>query len=263
MKILITGSSSGIAYLAGICLYSRGHDVIMSTHTKKECENLKKKIKMMNLDIKVIKLDITSNKDSGSIDFSKIDVLINHASIGVGGSLIDLDIDDIKNNYNVNFFSTLELSKKFLKARINKKEESKLIIMSSIASTIPIEFLGSYCSTKASLSMFYRCLKKEIDCVNKNIYISLIQPGTYKTGFNEFMIKSVDDSINETSIFKPYKKYIMSKLKLKFNITESKDINSIVCQIINCVENNNKKFIYSAPFIQKIAKKLYLILFDV
>ncbi|MDD6878759.1 MAG: SDR family NAD(P)-dependent oxidoreductase, partial [bacterium] len=201
MKILITGSTSGIGFITGISLYDRGHEVIMTTHTEMECEILRKKLKNMKLGIVVLKLDITDKKDIDKIDFSTINVLINHAGIGIGGSIIDLNIEDVKKNFEVNLFSTLELSKKFLKARINKKERSKLIITSSIAGVIPINFLGSYCSTKASLIMICKCLKKELACIDSNIQVSLIEPGVYNTGFNEVMIDKAECSMTNDSVF--------------------------------------------------------------
>ena len=49
MRILIIGGTSGIGYYVAKSLEKRGHKVIIGTHTKGECNNLKKKIKMKDL----------------------------------------------------------------------------------------------------------------------------------------------------------------------------------------------------------------------
>lgn len=258
MKILITGAAGGIGFLTGLVLGKRGHHVIMSTHTKSEGKILKEKIKKLGYhNIKVQKLDITSNYDIQKFKKLDIDVLINHAGIGVGGSIVDLDIDLLRENFEVNFFSSYNLAKIFLNNLISNNKSGKLIITSSIAGVVPFEFLGSYCSTKAAITMMARSLKKELKYLNKNIKISVVEPGAYKTGFNDVMIDSANDSIDEDSPFFNKKQEIYDMLKLKFLIASNSSLKKIVSKIVLAVEENNKKFIYSSPLSQKIFKKIY------
>ena len=96
MKILITGSRSGIAFLTGITLASRGHFVYMTTHTKEEAYSLKKIVDELGLKAIIFKLDITDVEDRKLLNTLDIDVLINHAGIGVGGSILDVSIEEVK-----------------------------------------------------------------------------------------------------------------------------------------------------------------------
>lgn len=201
MKILITGACSGIGFLTGITLAYRKHEVIMATHTQEQLESLKNKLKNFALDIKSCKLDLTNNEDIKKIKLFDIDVLINHAGIGIGGSIIDLDMNEVRKNYEVNFFSSFELVKLFCNDLIRKNKKGKVIITSSIAGVIPFEFLGSYCSSKASITMMARCLRKELKLIDSDIDISVIEPGAYKTGFNQVMIDKVEENISDKSPF--------------------------------------------------------------
>ena len=78
MKILITGSRSGIAFLTGITLASRGHFVYMTTHTNEEAATLKKQVDVLGLKIIIFKLDIVKKEDRQLIDKLDIDILINN-----------------------------------------------------------------------------------------------------------------------------------------------------------------------------------------
>lgn len=261
MKILITGATSGIGYLTGLTLASRGHKIIMTTHNLKQLEYLNNKLKSFDFEIETFKLDLLDKEDLKLIDKYDIDVLINHAGVGIGGSLLDLDIEEIKNNFEVNFFSSFDLAKRFCNKLLKQNKKGKLIITSSIAGSIPFEFLGSYCSSKSAITMMARCLRKELNIIDSNIDVSVIEPGAYKTGFNQVMIDKIYSSIDNNSVFYNQKENIYSTVKLKFSIMEKKSLESIVCQIIRAVEDKNNKFIYSAPLSAKIMKKLYLCFF--
>ena len=120
MNILITGGRSNIAYNLALKL-SKRHKIYLTTHTNKQCQTLKYKI---NNNITVFKLDITKEEDRNKINNLDIDCLINHAGIGIGGSIIDMNIDDLRYNYEVNVFSSFEVVKlvyhKFLKEHKNQ-----------------------------------------------------------------------------------------------------------------------------------------------
>jgi len=260
MKILITGASSGIGFLTGITLASRNHKVIMTSHNEKQLENLNNKIKALNLDIETLKLDITNDEDVSMFKNLDIDILINHAGIGIGGSIIDLDMDEVKNNFEVNFFASYRLVKMFCNKKLKANQKGKVIITSSIAGIIPVEFLGSYCSSKAAITMMARCLRKELNILECGIDISVIEPGAYYTGFNQVMVDKILD-MDSNSCFYTCRQKIYNQVKMKFDLIEKKNINSIVCQIIKAVEDRKNKFIYTAPLSQAIAKKIYALLF--
>ncbi len=259
MKILITGASSGIAYLLGITLASRGHFVYMTTHTDKEKDKLKEKVATLGLKIIIFKLDVTDIEDCKILDKLDIDVLINNASIGVGGSILDLPMDKVRYNFEVNYFAMYDLVKRVSNNMLKTKKRGKIIIMSSQAGIIPIPFLGSYCSTKSAISTMATSLRRELKLIKAKIDIILIEPGAYKTGFNQFMIDDIDRNTTKGSIFYNNKYKIHNKLSQLFNLIEKKKVNSIVEKIIIAVEKDKPKKVYRAPLLQKIFTKIYLI----
>lgn len=259
MKILITGARSGIAFLTGITLADRGHFVYMTTHTKEEAIRLKEIVDSLNLKIMVFKLDITSEDDRKLINTLDIDVLINNAGVGIGGSVLDLSVDELKKNFEVNYFASYDIVRRVGNRMIKNNKDGKIIIMSSTAGIIPIPFLGTYCSSKAAISTMATSLRRELKTLKSKVQVVLIEPGAYKTGFNQVMINDIDKHISIDSVFNDKKEQIYDSLNKLFNLIETKKLDSIVIKIIEAVESKKPKFKYRAPLLQRIFTRIYLI----
>lgn len=95
MRILITGAASGIGYELGKKLSKRRHTVYLTTHTTKQLLRLKEKIKRDNINVLCFKMDIETD-DINLVDKIKLDCLVNHAGIGIGGSILYMNIDNLK-----------------------------------------------------------------------------------------------------------------------------------------------------------------------
>lgn len=262
MKILITGAASGIGYNLAKELIKRRHIVYITVHHNKEIKSVRRKLRKDNIlrNVYVFKMNITSKKDLSLLDDLDIDVLVNQAGIGIGGSLLDIDVKDIRENFETNFFSTLEITKKFIDKKKKEDKKGKVLITASLAGLMPIPFLGSYCSTKSALITMGMCLDKELKKSNSKVRLKLILPGAYKTGFNQVMIESFAKSIDNSDYF-IYSDDLVINQKKFFNVIESLDISSIVYQMIEAIESNNNKLFYKAPLSQKIFTKLYMLLF--
>ena len=254
-KILYTGASGGIAREV-IKSIKNKYYIYVGVHTEKQLELQKEKYKN-NKNIEVIKLDLLNKNDIEKIKTLDIDILISNAAIGHGGSLLEIPINKIKETYEVNIFKNIELIQIVIKNMI-KKGNGKIIIMSSLSGIIPPKFIGAYSSTKAALINIAKVLKNELKLINKNIQISLIEPGMYKTGFNKIMLEEKYE-IKDT-LFKEELETIRKKENLFWNLFEYNNKKSIVKQIIKSLEEN--KFIYSAPKSQRIIAKLYQIIKD-
>lgn len=255
-KVLFTGARSGISN-ATLERVKNDYYIYLTVHTEKQLEKVKEKYKNYS-NIECFKLDVTNNKDKEKLKKLDIDILVSIAAIGEGGSISEIDMDRVRNNFEVNVFSNFEIVQIVLKNMI-KKDSGKIIMMSSLASILPIPFLGSYCSTKASISMLTTTLKKEIKLISKNIKICLIEPGIYDTGFNQVMLDNKYKWMDLDSYFKEQIKFIRKKENLFFNLLEKKNLNSITSKIENAIRKDNPRFIYRAPIIQSIGTKLYQI----
>ena len=257
MNALITGGTSGIGYDLALKLIKNGHFVYLCVHNDKEIRTVIDKLKDISYQdrVSVIKLDILKKSNRKLINALDIDCLVLNAAVGIGGSLVNMDVDDIRYNFEVNFFSNLEMIKMYIKSRGLKK--SKIVVVSSMAGIFSIPFLGSYCSSKAALSTFVTCLKRELDTSKLNISIKIIEPGTYKTGFNQIMI----DNKNELSstLFNSSMTKISSNQRKLFSFLEYDDLSSVSNKIYSAIVSDNEKLMYRAPLIQSVFSKLYML----
>lgn len=257
MNILITGASSGIGFDLCKRLVKKGEHVIVTVHTKKEVNITVEKLKELHINnVEVIKLDITKEKDRNLINNYDIDVLVNTSAIGVSGSLLNLEVFEIRKNFETNFFSTLELIKTYIKNRGNKP--SKVVITSSLAGYMPIPFWGSYTSSKIALTMFIKCLNRELKMTNLNVKLKLILPGAYYTGFNEYIIET-KEKLNNT-IFKGTIEKEIRRERHLFRLIEKKRLNSVINTYDRAIYSKNNRLKYKVPFTQWLLSKIYLLL---
>ena len=250
-RILITGAGSGIGKDTAYALSKRGHFVIATTETEYQAKQLRSKAQELNIRLKVFKLDITDAQDRELVKAEDIDVLINNAAIGESGCLAEIDIEKVRNNFEVNVFSHIQISQIVLK-NMFERNSGTVIFISSLAGRIPIIFLGPYSMTKFALSSGVETMRKEIHKVRKNVHISLIEPGAYHTGFNQRNIAKKYEWMDESSIFHPIIDKIKKEESRLFSLTEIKSTKSIVRKIISATEAKRPRLRYSAPAWQKI-----------
>lgn len=255
-KVLFTGARGGLARDVIQRLINDNYFIYVTVHTLEQLRKVQKQYNNYK-NIKCLKLDITSKRDRDKVKDLDIDILVANAAIGYGGSLIDIEVNKMRENFEVNVFSNFEIIQIILKNML-KKDGGKIIIVSSIAGIMPLRFLGSYCATKASLIKLTQTLKKELKILTKNIHISLILPGMYHTGFNQVMLENKYPDMYK-SFFKNRENDIRFFEELFWTAFEYKRLNSITKKIYKSIVSTKTKFIYSAPLNQKIVAKIYQI----
>lgn len=247
--IFITGSGSGIGKAVAIKLATLGNKVIATTHYSKQAVILNELARKENLALESFVLDISSKKDREKILDYDIDVLINNAAIGESGSLAEIAIDKIKHIFEINVFSTLELTQLALRGMI-KKDSGRIIFISSLLGRVTSPFLAPYSMTKFALSSAADALRQEIKEISNAIFISVVEPGAYHTGFNQKMIAKKFEWMDKRSYFYSKLEYLKTREERQFNRLEEKSIDSIVKKIVEAVEDENPKLRYVAPWWQ-------------
>ena len=251
-KVLITGARSGIISKV-IDNIINDYELYLTVHTDSQVRVMKDKYKNYK-NVTCIKLDITNEDDYRKIENIDIDIYIANAAIAESGSMIEMPVDRIRDNFETNVFSNFNLLQQILHKMI-RRGRGKVIIMGSLAGRIPMPFLGAYSGSKASLIKMTEALRFELMLLDSDIKVSLILPGLYRTGFNKLAMDKKYDFMDVNSFFEYQLDFIHSydKFVLFF---EQRALTSIVNKICQAIYSDNPKFIYSVPFSQNMFAKI-------
>lgn len=259
MNILITGAASGIAKKV-IEKIPKEHHIYVTVHTEKQLDLIKNRYQNQK-HIECFKLDITNKFDRKKVENLDIDVFISNAAIGHGGSIAEIPINLLRDNYEVNIFSNIEIIQIILSKMIQKKQ-GRIIIISSLAGNMPIPFLGSYSSSKASLNNLASTLRLEMKLLKSNIKIITVQPGLYYTGFNQVMAEEKFDRMNIDTYFKEQLELLKKYETPFYHLLETNNLESIANKILKAILSKNPKSIYRSRPTQIVFTKLYQLFFE-
>jgi short-subunit dehydrogenase len=247
--VLITGCGSGIGKDTAVALARRRHKVIATTRTAASAEEINSLAANQKLSIESFKLDVTVPEDREKILGYDINVLINNAGIGESGSLAEIDVERIRNNFEVNVFGPLELTQLALK-NMMKKDAGTVIFVGSLVGRIALPFLAPYCMTKFSLSGGADSLRQELRKVTKNVHVSIVELGGYHTGFNQKNIAGKYEWMGKDSYFNEIIDEIRAQEARYFRKAELHSTKTAIDVIVRAVEAKNPKLRYVAPWWQ-------------
>lgn len=253
-KILITGAGTGIGKDTVKRLMERGHTVYATTFSETEAKSLQVDLGPTAV---VFKLDITNAKDREKVADLDFNVLINNAAQGLSGSLAEVNMDRVRQLFEVNLFSSLELTQIAIRHMV-KRGGGTVIFMSSITGRVPEPFVMPYSMTKFAISAAAAGLREEMKVLDKGIQVSVVEPGPYKTGFNQKLVGSQFESIEqEGSMF--LREQIEARKKssdAKLRWLEVGSTDSIVRTIVTAVEARKPKLRYVAPWTFAVLVRL-------
>jgi short-subunit dehydrogenase len=197
---IITGSSSGIGHATALLLARNRF------HTYATMRNIKKSVDIMEianrerLPLQVIQLDVnddTSIRNSIEKVISekqRIDLLVNNAGYGLVGAFEDLSVEEIKTQFETNFFGVIRLTQQVLPI-MRKQKSGTIVNVSSGAGRIGFPGMSAYVSSKFALEGVSESMSYELEPLG--IKIVIIEPGVIRTNFKKNAVmskKSLDDS---------------------------------------------------------------------
>ena len=255
MNILITGARSNIGYNISKLLAKRGHIVYAGCKTLLEKNALEEKINHE----KIIMFPVVLNLLDSDFDIDKLDIdcLILHASIGNGGSVLELSNERFNEVIDVNIKGNFRLLQKYLRYCYYHKRRGKVFITSSMAVFYPLPYLSTYTSSKLYLYQLANTLRLELLYQGLDISISLIMPGAYYTGFNDLMI---DNKSKDEYILRDKALTISKYQKIMFSLLENARYSDLVKEVVRELEKPKPKFIISRPLNQKLFTKIYILI---
>ena len=198
-SILITGASSGIGRAAAEYLSSQGFHVYAGARGGGSLAQLG-----TIPNVTPVKLDVTSPDDIAGVQETIQEKgtglfgLVNNAGITRVGPLMDLDTQDLREQYEVNFFGVHEVTRAFFPLLLQAR--GRVVMISSDSGFFATPFVGPYCSSKFALEGYSDSLRREI--TSHGVKVILIQPGRIATPIWDKTEKIIDPEKLEKSIFR-------------------------------------------------------------
>jgi short-subunit dehydrogenase len=188
---VVTGSSSGIGFETSLALARKGYVTYSTMRNLQKSKHLEGIARDENLLLKTIEMDVdydhsVKNAIDGIIDESgRIDVLVNNAGFGVFGSLEDLEMEEIKKQFETNVFGVVRVTKKVLPT-MRLRQNGVIVNISSIAGLVGVPSQSIYCGTKFAVEGFSESLSFEVEPFG--IKVVLVEPGVINTEFVQDLV---------------------------------------------------------------------------
>lgn len=173
--VLITGGSSGIGKSIGEHLTQKGFKVYGTSRNPEKYNNSKFSILM--LDVKDVST-INSTVKTIIQKEGKLDVLINNAGAGITGAIEEIPDEEIKKNFDTNFFGPINVIKAVL-PQMRQQQSGLIINVTSIAGYMGLPYRGVYSASKGALELITEAFRMELK--DFNIQMTNVAPGDFAT----------------------------------------------------------------------------------
>ena len=248
---VVTGGASGIGLELVKLLIEDNYKVFIVDNNKNNLKQLKKSLNPKHfVGIKEDMSCLSSPKKIyKKLKNENIDVLINSAGFGDYGKFHKTDWEKEEKMINLHVVNTTHLTKLFLKDMV-KKNDGKIMNISSVAAFQPGPLMSLYYATKAYILHFTEAIANEVK--DKNICISALCPGQTKTNFQKNVSSKKNKIMFNVSCPVKVAKYGYKALKANDTISIPGDFNkflvflnrllprSVVTKIVRYIQEKNR-----------------------
>jgi NAD(P)-dependent dehydrogenase (short-subunit alcohol dehydrogenase family) len=247
---LVTGSSSGIGFETSLRFAQNGIYTYASMRNLSKSDEILGYARKDNLPLKILRLDVADEESiSEAIDKiisekGRIDIVVNNAGYSLLGPLEQLHINEIKEEFETNFFGIIKLIQSVL-PMMRKQGYGRIINISSLAGRIGFPLSSAYVSSKFALEGLVESLRYEVQPYG--ILVSLIEPGVIKTNFvnNMKLGKNVITSSNSGNDDSPYVEIIQKRISaFKPRFEKGSSTSEVADMVLQAVTSDNPKARY-------------------
>ena len=180
----VTGASQGLGLTLVKKLISRGYKVAATSRdarTLNQAVGLIDKDRFLPLAVDLNNPDCIQESIQQTLAaFGRIDVVVNNAGYGMTGALEEIEEQEIRNIFNVNVHSTIEVVKQVLPV-MRKQKSGYIINIGSVAGFVGSPGWSIYSATKAAVAAFSEVIA--LDVKEFGIKVTVVEPSGFRTGF--------------------------------------------------------------------------------
>jgi NAD(P)-dependent dehydrogenase (short-subunit alcohol dehydrogenase family) len=241
--VLVTGCSSGIG-LATCHVLSRNNFMTYGTvRNLSKAKKIQDLINGENLSLKILRLDVNDNQSIKIAvkkiltDTGRIDVLINNAGYGMFGPVEEITTQEVKKQFETNFFGTIRLIKAIVPI-MRKQGNGTIVNISSMVGRFGVPLNSAYVSSKFAVEGLSESISFELE--EFGIRVIVIEPGVVKSDFFQNV------KVKGMNLESPYQKLMERRVNfldkaMKNSLTSSYDVADTILDALN---SKDPKFRY-------------------
>jgi len=183
---LVTGSSTGIGFETSLALARNGIYTFAAMRDLQKKDTIERIANKESIPLRVIEMDVNDDNSVSRtmmkvIDEEKrIDILVNNAGYGIFGTLEDISLNEIREQFETNYFGAIRTMKQAIPTM--RRQRSGIIInVTSLAGVVGIPGECVYSSSKFALEGLSESISYELQPYG--IKVILIEPGIINTNF--------------------------------------------------------------------------------
>lgn len=180
---LITGSSTGFGRALAQAALERGYRVVATARQPEQLQELRDRYPDRIL---TVALDVTNEQSvqqavAAALNaYDRIDVLVNNAGYGAFGAIEEFSAADIRQQFEVNFFGLLDVTRAVLPT-MRAQRSGHILNLSSVGGFASFSGAGIYSASKFALEGASEALAQEVKPLG--IKVTIIEPGAFRTAF--------------------------------------------------------------------------------
>ena len=183
---LVTGGASGIGRGCAERLAQEGATIVVTDLQDQKGAETVAAIEAMGGQASYLHHDVTS--EQAWIDVvaaikakqGRLDVLVNNAGIGIGGSVLTMTLADFQKQTAVNLDGVF-LGVKHSIPLMRENGGGSIINMSSVAGLKGSAILAGYCATKGGVRLFTKAVAMECANAKDGVRVNSVHPGIIET----------------------------------------------------------------------------------
>jgi NAD(P)-dependent dehydrogenase (short-subunit alcohol dehydrogenase family) len=241
--VLITGASSGIGRACAAHLADLGHRVYGTSRRPAQD----------GLPFTMLQMDVTDDTSVQQAiqtildEQGRIDVVVNNAGIGYGGSVEDTSIEQAHATLETNCFGALRVCHAVLPS-MRAQGSGTIINVGSIGGLIGLPYQGLYSASKYALEGMSEALRMEVKRFGVNVV--LLEPGDICTEFTANRLST--RSVKEGSVY--HEAYARALERIESDERNGAKPKVVARTVSRIVASPSPKLRYFAgPFYEKLA----------
>ncbi len=184
--VLVTGAGRGIGRALARRLGRRGDRVIGTVRDAERARRLTTEAHAEGLPLTYVALELA---DAGQVkqvaDFlveqGGLDVLVNNAGYGLFGAVEEFGEEELRRQFEVNFFGPLLLTRRLLPAL--RARRGRIVWVGSLGGRFALPFQAPYSASKAAIAAMSDSLRMELRSFG--VTVTCVEPGDFATDFTE------------------------------------------------------------------------------